>query len=45
MAFNLFAAIKKRISETCNSIYNGWYINCIQTASVYEVLLFQLKKQ
>ena len=39
MAFNSYAAIEARISETCDAIHDGWCTNCVQAASVYEVPL------
>ena len=44
MAFNSYAAIGARISETCDEIHDGWYTNCVQAASAYEVPLRQLQR-
>ena len=35
MAFNLYSAIKERISEVCDAIQNDCYSNCTQAATVY----------
>lgn len=32
------------INKACNTIYNSWYINCVQVASVYKVLFCQLQR-
>lgn len=45
MAFNSYIAIKIRISEACNVIYDGWYTNCVQATSIYEVFLCRLQRQ
>ena len=42
MVFNFYAAIEARISEACDSIHNGWYTNCTQAASAYEVSIRRL---
>lgn len=42
MAFNSYTMIKTRIDETYDTIYNGWYTNCTQVASAYNILLCQL---
>lgn len=45
IAFNSYAVIEARISETCNAIHDSWYKNCIQAASIYEILLYQFQSQ
>ena len=45
MAFNSYAAIEARFSEACDAIHDGWYTNCVQAASVYEVLLRRLQRR
>lgn len=42
MAFDSYVAIEARINKACDAIYDGWYINCVQAANVYEVLLCRL---
>ena len=37
MAFNSYPAIEARISEACDAIHDGWYTNCTQAASAYNV--------
>ena len=37
MAFNSYSAIERRISKACDTIHDGWYTNCVQAASAYEV--------
>lgn len=35
MTFNSYTAIKEKISQICNQIYDKWYTNSIQTANTY----------
>lgn len=39
---NSYAAIHGRISDTCDVIHDGWYTNCVQAASAYEVPFYWL---
>ncbi len=43
MAFNLYSVIEERIHEICDAIYDGWYSNCTQAATVYQVSVWRLK--
>ena len=45
MAFNSYAAIEAKISEACDAIHDGWYSNCVQAASAYEVPLCRLQRR
>ncbi len=45
MAFNSYAAIEERISEACDAIHDGWYLNCTQAATVYQVPVRQLQRR
>ena len=45
MAFNSYAAVEARISEACDAIHDGWYTNCVQAASAYEVPLRRLQRR
>ncbi len=45
MAFNSYAAIEGRISGACDAIHDGWYTNCVQAASTYEVPLRRLQRR
>lgn len=45
MKFNSYAATETSISDAYDAIYYGWYKNCIQAASVYEVLIRRLQRQ
>ncbi len=45
MAFNSYSAIEGQISEACDAIHNGWYTNCVQAASAYEVPLRRLQRR
>lgn len=43
MGFNSYAAFEARTSEACDAIYDGWYTNCTQAASAYEVPIRRLQ--
>ena len=43
MTFNSYAAIEARINEACDAIQDGWYTNCVQAASAYNVPLRRLQ--
>ena len=45
MAFNSYAAIEARINEACDAIHDGWYTNCVQAASAYDVPLRRLQRR
>ena len=45
MVFRSYAAIKARISEACDAIYDDWYTSCTQAASVYEVPICRLQRR
>ena len=45
MAFNSYAAIEARISEACDAIHDGWYSNCTQAATAYEVPIRRLRRR
>ena len=45
MAFNSYATIEARISEACDAIHDGWYTNCTQAASAYDVPIRRLQRR
>ena len=45
MAFDSFATIEARISEACDAIHDGWYTNCTQAASAYDVPIRRLQRR
>ena len=44
MAFNSYDIIEARSSKTYNLIYHGWYINCTQTVSAYDIPICHLQR-
>ena len=45
MAFNSYTTIEEQISEACDAIHDGWYLNCTQAATVYQILVRRLQRR
>lgn len=45
MASDFYFEIETRINKTCDAIHSGWYANCTQVISAYNMTLCLLKQQ